>query len=439
MALRQLMINKQMLSLRKELEGVENMENGFTARREALKLRSDEAEKAINELNQESTEEERGAVEATIAEIDSDAATLDDEIAQAEEKRNSIKAQIEALQNELDEINARAETPATEKRERMTNNMTTEERAMKFAETKKTSIETEELRSVLVSGGTLATPTGVSGINDKVGSMASTILDMVSVVNCVGMGSNKVAYIASDAAYAADQTEGNPAADKEPVFGYVTIQPTSIACKAQISKQAKKQSPLQYEAKVTAQALLSLRKAAVKKIVAAMKASTLKDEHTATVDAQGKGVINEKTLRNLVLAYGGDEAVEGDAVLFLNKADLIAFGDVRGTNEKLPVYEITPDGANPNTGIIRDGGMSVKYCICSELTACAGTAKGAGKTYTMFYGNPRNFELDLFSDYEVRISEDFAFTSLMDTIVGDAELGGDVVAKGGFVVETINP
>ena len=124
-------------------------------------------------------------------------------------------------------------------------------------------------------------------------------------------------------------------------------------------------------------------------------------------------------------------------MLFLNKTDLIAFGDIRGTNEKKAVFEIIPD-ENPNTGIIKDGGMSVKYCICSALTACEGTLySSTGKQRTMFYGYPKNFKLDLFSDYEVRVSEDFAFTSLMDTIVGDVEVGGDVVVKKGFVSLTI--
>ena len=125
---------------------------------------------------------------------------------------------------------------------------------------------------------------------------------------------------------------------------------------------------------------------------------------------------------SLVLAYGGDEFSGGQGVLFLNKTDLISLGDVRGTNEKKAVYEIIPD-ANPNTGIIKDGGMAVRYCICSALTACSGTEQSSSAAQrTMFYGDPKNFELDLFSNYEVRVSEDFAFTSLMDTIVGDVEV-----------------
>lgn len=311
-----------------------------------------------------------------------------------------------------------------------------EARAREFVQTKHNTIGCEEVRALLVSSGTVATPTGVSGIHDQPGNGVSSIVDLVNVVPCVGMGSNKVAYIAADPAEAGTQTEGSAVPQKEGTFAYVTITPESIGCYAQISKQAKKQSPLIYQTKVNDLALKSLRKKAVSKIVAAMKASALVDTVEATVTSN-KGVVNEKTLRSLALAYGGDEDVVGGAVLFLNKADLTAFGDVRGTNEKGAVYEITPDGANPNMGTIKDGGLAVRYCIVSALTACAGTAKAATATKTMFYGDPKCFELDLFSDYEVRVSEDFAFTSLMDTIVGDAEVGGDVVVNHGFVALTI--
>lgn len=71
------------------------------------------------------------------------------------------------------------------------------------------------------------------------------------------------------------------------------------------------------------------------------------------------------------------------------------------------------------------------------MTACAGTDQGSAATVTMLYGDPQCLELDLFSDYEIKVSEDFAFTSLMDTIRGDVELGADVVAKNGFVALTI--
>lgn len=308
-------------------------------------------------------------------------------------------------------------------------------RANEFVKTHRMSVKVEETRALLVSGGKLATPTEVSGINDKQGAKYSSIVDMVSIVDCGGMGKNRVAYEKKEAEEADAQTEGQSATTKEGEFGYIDIAPTSVAVLAQISKQAKKQSPLNYAGKVQEHAVGSLRKKTSALIIEAMKASALNTTIDATVTG-GKGVIDEKTLRKITLNYGGDESVIGNAVLFLNKKDLIAFGDIRGTNEKKAVYEINPDSENPNTGIIKDGGLSVRYCLNNNLTACSGTAQQASSgadVLTMCYGNPKCFELDLFSDYEIAVSEDFAFDKLMDTIRGDVELGGDVVVQDGFV------
>lgn len=55
----------------------------------------------------------------------------------------------------------------------------------------------------------------------------------------------------------------------------------------------------------------------------------------------------------------------------------------------------------------------------------------------MFYGDPLNCELDLFSDYEIAVSEDYEFAKGLLSIRGDVELGAAVIKKGGFVVLTI--
>lgn len=313
-----------------------------------------------------------------------------------------------------------------------------EKRANKFVETRRASVPVKQVRSTLISSGKLATPTGVSGINELVGSRVSSIIDMVKIVDCSGMGANKVAYLDTDMAAAAAQTEGSAVTATDPTFGYVEIKPASIRTMAQISEQVKAQSPLLYREKVVEQAMLALRKKAAELVTAALKSSTLVHSNAASLDNSKKGVINDKTLRALALAYGGDESVVGEAVLFLNKTDLIAFGDVRGTNEKKAVYEITPDAANPNTGTIKDGGLVVKYCINSNLTALAGTAQSTGAAQpTMFYGNPQCLELDLFKDYTIRTSDDFAIDKGLETIIGASELGAGVVVKNGFVTLTI--
>ena len=314
-----------------------------------------------------------------------------------------------------------------------------ERAAQKLAETRTMTVSAEQTRSVLVSGGKLATPTQVSGINDNPEAKYSSIIDLAKVVNCEGMSANRVAYVDTDADEAAAQTEGSAATEKEPAYDYVDIKPTSVAATAKISKQAKKQTPLNYAANVQSQAYTALRKKVAKLATAALKASALNATVAATLTGTStkSGAVDEKTLRNLVLNLGGDEGINS-GVLFLNKKDLLAFGDVRGTAEKRAVYEITPDTDNPNTGTIRDGGLVVRYCLNSGLTVCSGTAQSSSEAIvTMIYGDPQCLEIDLFSDYEIRISEDFAFTSLMDTILGDVEVGADVVAKHAFVALTI--
>ncbi len=299
-----------------------------------------------------------------------------------------------------------------------------EKRAAAFAANGRMKIENKEARAVLVSSGQIATPTEVKGINEKFNTVSS-IVDLVKVTNAEGMGAYKVAYEDADAEAAAT-AEGAKYNESDPTFGFAEIKPEKQTVLSYISEEVQKQSPLDYEGKVRNNALVALRKKAAAVITEKLLASAINT--TLSLPA-----IAADTLRKIALNYGGDENVMGGAVLFLNKADLIAFGDVRGSNEKKAVYEIIPDASNPNTGIIKDGGLSVKYCINSNAAAHA-TAETSTKT--MFYGNPYAFELALFSDYEVKVSEDFKFDEGLLAIRGGVQLGGNVVQKGGFVVVT---
>lgn len=375
-------------------------------------------------------------LKARLAELEAKNAESEDEeeLKATGEGIDAVKADIEKVKAEIAEIEAKVaeldkpkEGEGSEGQRKMKfmkkeerNNMNMqerEERAKKFVETRKMAIENEEVRSVLVSGGTLVTPTGTDGINDNGFAKVSSILDLIKVVNCVGMGANKVAYEKTDAT-ADKQTEGGSASTSDPTFGFVEIRPESIAVLSSISKQAKKQSPLQYEAKVKESAMVALRKKASAIVIEKTLASTL-------LGTLALSALDQHAVRKIALNYGGDEGVEGEAYLVLNKADLITLGDVRGTNDKKAVFEIIPD-ANPNTGVIKDGGLTVRYVLDKNLTAG-----------TMLYGQLKNIELDLFSDYEVLVSEDFYFDKLMDAIRGDVELGSDVVAQYGITKVTV--
>lgn len=322
------------------------------------------------------------------------------------------------------------------------NNEEAERRAQEFANTNRMTIENprNEMRAVLVSSGQIATPTQVGNITDMFNTVSS-IVDQVKVTDMTGCGEYKVPY-QKTAATAGKTAEGAAYNSSDAGFGYATIKPTTITVITSISKQVRKQTPVQYEAKV--------REAALKALRAKLGAYIVKGNPNATDGVEPTGVqlaaaeliqnvditaIDEKTLRKIALNYGGDENVVGNAVLYLNKLDLIAFGDVRGTSDKKPVYEITPDTANPNTGVITDGGLSVRYCINSNIAALSATETVAD-TKTMFYGQPMNYECALFSNYEIAVSEDFAFDKGMLTIRGDVEVGGNVIHEKGFVVVT---
>lgn len=299
-----------------------------------------------------------------------------------------------------------------------------EKRAKAFADSRKMTVANKEARAVLVSSGKIATPTEVSGINEKFNTVSS-IVDMVKITNADKMGAYKVAYEDADATAAAT-AENGAYNEGDPTFGFVDITPEKETVLSYVSEEVQKQTPLDYEAKVRDGALTALRKRAAAVITQKLLASAINTSLPLPA-------IGADTLRKIALNYGGDENVVGGAVLYLNKADLVAFGDVRGSNEKKAVYEITPDASNPNTGIIKDGGLSVKYCINSNASAHASADAGEK---TMFYGVPQAFELALFGDYDVKVSEDYMFNKGLLAIRGSVMLGGAVVQKGGFLVIT---
>lgn len=368
----------------------------------------------------------------------------------------SLKEQIQELEKRRDEITETAKKEKGEKRTVM-NEMITQgllfgdneqriERANAFVKDKKTAISAEQVRSVLVASGGIAKPTLVGGIKDSFNELV-TITDQVEVIDMTGAGAFKEAFMKSSQK-ASDKTDGTAQTASDPEFGSVVISPEEIAVTTYVSKQLEKVSPINYLNKVTASALVALKVKLAQKTVEKIKTCTDENSNKMYVPynattangmlAAGKGSINEKTLRNIVLSYGGEANVYGNATLYLNKADLIAFGDVRGTNEKKAVYEITPDAQNPNIGTIKEGGLTVPYCIVPSLSSHAGTAQSStAAVQTMIYGSPKNYELALFGEYSVEVSKDYKFAEGLLTVLGSVTTGGAIVVDKGFIVVTI--
>ena len=315
-----------------------------------------------------------------------------------------------------------------------------EKRAETFKKESHFAMSAGETRSMLISSGEIATPTKVGGITDPFSSYSS-IIDLATVEDMTGCGAYKQAYIKAWQDAAAG-TEGSAANADDMDVGIVNIAPQIVNVITYVSKEIRKPTPLQYLSKVQEGAVIALKKKIAGDMVVGNGSTAIYGIYNAVdkdndsmVQAVEVSAIDDKTLRNIIFAYGGnDNCFGGDGVvLFLNKSDLIAFGDVRSSSTLQPVYEIIPDGTNPNTGIIKDGGLSVKYCINANCAALSASATAAN-SYTMIVGDPKNYKLGLFGDYEIAVSEDYKFAEGLLAVRGEVTIGGNVIKGNGFVV-----
>ena len=311
---------------------------------------------------------------------------------------------------------------------------TAEERARTFASEHRMSITTDAVRrSLTLASGNIAQPTRVSGINEGQNTV-SGIVDMVNVVDAEGMGEDSVAYEVSGGQTADKKDDdGTATAESTPNLKIAAIKPQLITTLSYVSRRIQRTTPLTYQSRVADSALKALRTKTGRLIVSndtAFVGILAADAIEASSDV-AISQIDATTLRKIALNYGGDDNVEGGGVLVLNKKDLIAFGDVRGTNEKKAVYEITFDESSTTVGTIKDGGLAVRFCINNGLPALsdAGTAADA---YCMTYGKPLAYQLDLFGPYTVEVSKDYKFAEGLLAVMGEAMVGGNVISQNGF-------
>ena len=307
-------------------------------------------------------------------------------------------------------------------------------------------------KSVTLATGTLAQPTGAgTNIRDPLGNGVGAIIDQVYVQDLTGMSSYLEPYVISEfGASGADVgTSAGTArtASSDPTFGVAKISPYELTTTSYVDRNISRLTPANYYAKTFAMAMRALRRDTVKMIFNGDGQSTNNDMFGIKTAKNVAGstifstlnvtAVDADLLTNLMFAYGGDEELGGNCRLYLNKADLLALGKLRGTNEKRRLFDIVPDAGNPNTGTIREGGTIVPYSIASNLTALSSSSAGSSAIQTMVYGDPMNYELGLFGDYTVRVDESVKAVERMLTILGDAMVGGNLIVDKGFVVATV--
>lgn len=307
-------------------------------------------------------------------------------------------------------------------------------------------------KSVTLATGTLAQPTGAgTNIRDPLGNGVGAIIDQVYAQDLTGMASYLEPYVISefDASGADVATAAGTArtASSDPTYGVAKISPYELTTTSYVDRNISRLTPANYYAKTFAMAMRALRRDTVKMIFNGDGQSTNNDMFGIKTAKNVAGstifstlnvtAVDADLLTNLMFAYGGDEELGGNCRLYLNKADLLALGKLRGTNEKRRLFDIVPDAGNPNTGTIREGGTIVPYSIAGSLTALTGANAASAAVQTMVYGDPMNYELGLFGDYTVRVDESIKGVERMLTILGDAMVGGNLIVHHGFVVATV--
>ena len=294
---------------------------------------------------------------------------------------------------------------------------------------------------ITLATGTIVQPTGAGAeIHDPLGNVVPSIVDRVRVMDMNGMGAFQEPYVITELdakGGKVEETAGTArTASTDPTFGVAEIKPYELSVTSYVDRNIARLSPASYYNKIYGMAMRALRRKLAELIVNGDDPSTptffgitnAKNKAAANIFAEASlgSSIDVNTLDTLYFAYGSDEAMGASARLILTKTNLKALGQLRGTNEKRRLLEITPDPTNPNSGIIRDGGVALPY----DLVKAVGDTK-------ILYGDPFNFEVGLFGDYSIRIDESVKAVERMYAILGDAFVGGNLIVDKGFVVGTI--
>ena len=286
--------------------------------------------------------------------------------------------------------------------------------------------------------GTLVSPTGGgSDIHDGNNAQVTTLSNQVRVETFEGLSGWEEPYLKSiQEATAGSVTTvgGTTRTASDPVFKKSKLTATEIQVTSFVDKNINRLSPANYAAKVQAYAMKALLRKCNHQIIngdaqashemfGIINAKNTEAENIFQTMA-GITAINEDTLRDLVMGYGGDEEVYSGGRLVLTKANLDAFGKIKiAKDDNRKLYKIVSQG---NTGTIEEGGLIVPYTIASAIGA-----------NTLAYGDPQTYLLGLFGPYSIRIDESVKSVERMIAILGDALVGGNLVADKGFAIATL--
>jgi HK97 family phage major capsid protein len=374
---------------------------------EKMLKRLKEIAQRLNELDTESR-----SAETTTERL----GAINDEVDKLVEERSKLDAEVKKLNKEAFERAGRTIDPEQRDPE-----------AMADEEAEQRLRALKQNRSItLATLDTLAIDHQANGIKGTF-NQVSNILDLVTHKYFPGGESYKQAF-AKGYAEAGYTAEGGAYTTTEPQWGYAEINKTKITAYTEVSEEFEKLKPSYYLKEIQNNLLISMRKKLAREIIKGDGASghltgilapaanvvaleTAKDLEIGTID--------EHTLSNIIIGFGGDEDIYR-GVLILNKLDLKEFLKVRGSDKK-PVYKV--DFVNQTI----DG---VPYIISSHITPHASAGLSA---YTMLYGTLGHYDLVSFAPIEMAKSTDFKFSTGQIAYRASGFFGGNVTSFNAFL------
>ncbi len=299
-----------------------------------------------------------------------------------------------------------------------------EKRANALKAGKKATVEHRAVASTSTALGTFA-----SGDIAPAFEQVGTLDKLVNEVHLEGTGAESYKKpFAKSIGEGGITAEGADYTTAEPTFDYAAINKVKITAYAEVNEEVEKLPSARYVTEVENAVVGALRK----KIIAQIIDGSGTDELVGILHAPAKiitaaqrktvATIDENTLDNIIFDYGGDEDVEGDAYLVLNKLTLKEFAKVKGA-EKRRAYDIVVRG---NTGTIN----GIPFVCTSKLAAFG--AVTAGNPY-LIYGKLKGYELAYFTDTEVEKSTDFKFKQGVVAFKASVFVGGSPAMYNGFM------
>lgn len=368
---------------------------------------------------------------------------INEQIKELEEKlEQATSEEVETLDEEINKLMERKSQAIEERKQEIKEKIT---RGMETIKKQQTNTEEMEQRAKDINNGravvlSRALPLKTQGlgsgivleqkVSDTINQDFKNISDLINLVNYLKIdGGESFSQPYAKGNTTGDYTQEAAAyASIEPQFDYALISKSKITAYTELSEEYKVLPSANYVAHIEKELNNSLDQKLSREI---LHGDGTQGHLTGILSEKAKAIdptsdlkitaIDENTLDNIVLSYGGKEEFT-PAYLILNKQTLKEFAKVRGT-DKRKVYDI--DYQNKTI----DG---VPYILNQHMPTIENAKSGTVK-YFLVYGSPENYTLANFSNETYAESKDYKFKEGIISFKVNGFYGGNVNSYNGFL------